>query len=101
MSELPKEIRQVIEELFDVSLDMENIENALKWGLVEQGIDANIETVLAYSCGVASRAVIHASAVLHGGTPSKKDAANAIPLIKRRIDELRVKLMKERIFPVK
>lgn len=100
MSGLPKEIRIVIEEIFDVALDIDNIEDVVKWGLEIQGITPNVETVLAFACGVVNRAVIHVSATLHNGNASREDIYSSFPLIKRRINELRDKLIKERIFPV-
>ncbi len=101
MSKLPIDIRHEIETIFDVALSLENIEDSVKWGLEIQGINANIETVLAFACGVVNRAVIHISEKLHDGNPSKEDLKNALPVIRRRIDELRDKLMKERIVPMK
>ncbi len=98
MSRLDRDARMILEDEIDRALkEPETIEQAYKMLLESIGIEPVLEAVLGFIVGAVYGRTADLYALKYKRWPSQQEIAEIIPLLKRRVSELRESFFKARI----
>ncbi|MEM2111738.1 MAG: hypothetical protein QXX08_07660 [Candidatus Bathyarchaeia archaeon] len=98
MTGLDRDARMILEDEIDRALkEPQTIERAYKIFLRAIGIEPELDTILSFMVGVVYGRTADIYALKYKRWPSQEELSEFIPLLKRRVAELRESFFKTRI----